>query len=185
MTELLDDKNPWYSHRHGLRQELDKLDKGRNTVVLEFGVGDGSSEVLHEYCSIYPMMKVVGFETNPIWFQDMKLKYALPNYTFNHIENWTNIVECLQSLGVYGADLTFVDQTPVEARMPAIDQLFKFSDKFILHDYPHYNMCNPPKEDIIPHELVVAGSWLYDTYTPNYELEWNIELRTLIFHPRI
>ena len=72
--------NPYYTHREYLQQELERLKDG--SVVLELGVGDGSSEVMGKFAKLHPNIKIYGLEPDVNWLYNTKMKYAqgLDNY---------------------------------------------------------------------------------------------------------
>lgn len=129
--------NPYYTHQPYLIQELEKLKDLPNVKILEFGVGDGSSAIFHEYALKYKNLQINAYETDGNWLNNMRDKYHLDNYIFNDVENWIDFLisdnfndEC---------DLIFIDQAPWEARIQTLDLIKNKSKVIILHDYDFYN----------------------------------------------
>lgn len=128
--------NPHYTHRPFLEAELKKLPKDKNCTILELGVGDGSSLLINNHCSSNLNHKAISFETDALWYNKMKLTYELPNYNFYIINEWSNFSNLFNEPHY---DLVFVDQSPWQARIDAIDYLINKTNVFILHDYDYYN----------------------------------------------
>ena len=140
-------ENGYYTHRPYLKQELDSLLSLKKDVkVLEFGTGDGSSEVLNQYAQNNPGLSIIGFESDKAWYDSMKGKYELPNYQMIFVEDWDKLLETY-AFNQY--DLVFVDQGPTfEVRMRTIDRLIDSTRTIILHDYDYYNRELQKIEDI-------------------------------------
>jgi hypothetical protein len=162
------------THQKYTSEELDNLKS--NSVVLELGVGNGSSPLMYEFCKNNPDSTVVSFETDAVWFDQIFAKYGdLPNYIFNLIEDWSDLVNHI-SEDKY--DLVFVDQSPWWARIESIDLLKDKSDLFILHDYDFFNkpenewVKNKPTDIYVNDET----SWLGQTYSDGFVLEDNYKI---------
>lgn len=141
INSLMSTKDGWYSHRRSLVKELSKLDFSEEVNILEFGTGYGSAEIFVEYIKKYSNIKVTSFENNKMWFEEMKLKFSLPNYNFYFSEDWVKTFESIDFSKKY--DIAFVDQAPWEARILTIDFLTnKNVPTIILHDYDQYNRNN-------------------------------------------
>lgn len=126
--------NSYYTHQEYLKRELLSLKK--TAKVLELGVGEGSSPIMHEFCKNNPRAKVFAYENDESWLNGMRSKYELKNYTFNHISEWNQLEDMI---GINKFDLVFVDQSPWEARTYSIDILKDITKVFIVHDYDYYN----------------------------------------------
>jgi hypothetical protein len=162
------------THQKYTKKELDNLKS--NSVVLELGVGNGSSPLMYEFCKSNPESKVISFETDGAWFEQMFKKYGdLDNYIFNLIEDWNDLENHLSS-DEY--DLVFVDQSPWWARIESIDLLKDKCNLFVLHDYNFFNQSinewvKSPCNDICIND---ETSWLGQRYSENFILEDNYEL---------
>ena len=178
-------QDPFITHQKYTSRELCKLPN--SAVILELGVGNGSSPLMYDFCKNNPDSKVLAFETNSPWFNQMFEKYGdLPNYVFNLIEDWNN-------LGDYLTDeqyqLVFVDQSPWEARINSIDLLKDKVNTFILHDYDFYNKSEnswvaEPCNDIFIND---ETSWIGKKYSQEFDLEDNYEVLppTLVMEKKI
>lgn len=129
--------HPYYTHRKYLINSLNSLSKKDQINILEFGVGEGSSLIFHEFASKNKNFNITAFETDNLWLNETKNKYELDNYKFNYINNWDDLLVQENFNSEY--DLIFIDQSPWEARIKTIDLLIKKSKITILHDYDFYN----------------------------------------------
>jgi phospholipid N-methyltransferase len=133
--ESYESSNGWYSHRLYLFKELISLNDG--VSILEFGVGDGSSILIHDYCKENKNAQAIAFETDKNWFLKIKDQYELENYKFILLENWSNLQQYLENKTY---DLVFIDQSPWEARIESIDFLKNQCKTIMLHDYDFYQV---------------------------------------------
>ena len=162
------------THQKYTSEELDNLKS--NSVILELGVGNGSSPLMYEFCKNNPDSTVVSFETDAAWFEQMFAKYGdLPNYIFNLIEDWNDLENHLTQ-DEY--DLVFVDQSPWWARIESINLLKDKSKLFILHDYDYFNKDDNEWVKNSPNDIYVNDetSWLGQTYSDEFVLEDNYEI---------
>jgi hypothetical protein len=162
------------THQKYTSEELDNLKS--NSVVLELGVGNGSSPLMYEFCKNNPDSTVVSFETDAAWFEQMFAKYGdLPNYIFNLIEDWNDLENYLTQ-DEY--DLVFVDQSPWWSRIESINLLKDKSKLFILHDYDYFNKDDNEWVKNSPTDIYVNDetSWLGQTYSGEFVLEDNYEI---------
>lgn len=172
------------THQKYTSEELSKLKD--NSIVLELGVGNGSSPLMYEFCKENPTCTVQSFETDAVWFEKMFAKYGdLPNYVFNLIENWNDLKDHTPE-DKY--DLTFVDQAPWMARIESIDLLKDKCDLFILHDYDFFNNSDNPWVESSCNNIYVSddSSWLGQKYLTDFNMEDNYEVLppTLILRKR-
>ena len=149
-----------YSHRPYLQKELDGLDLSKKTTILELGMGNGSSELIHNFCKENKSVRAAGFDNHDEWFNKIKNAFTLPNYSFHLIPDWSNIVSAVaESLGnkTDQFDIVFVDCAPWSARIDCMDLLSAKTKVFILHDYDYYLNDSP------------------NFFTNKYGKEYNIE----------
>jgi hypothetical protein len=169
--------NPYYSHQQYLTEELGKL-SGR-PLILEFGVGDGSSSVLRSFAIQKPEFRIRSYESDGNWFNKMKVKYPAANYCFNYVASWDKLFQETVFNEVY--DLVFVDSSPWDARIQAIDAVRKTAKVIILHDYDWFN--KGVIEDIYSTK---KGSFYYTKYGKEFKFEGYHEIYpgTLIMRKR-
>ena len=158
------------THQEYTKKELESL-KGKK-IVLELGVGNGSSPLMYNFCKNNPKARVISFETEQSWFNSMFEKYGeQENYVFNLIENWDDLSNHLPK-GTY--DLVFVDQAPWAARIDSINLLKDRTKTFILHDYDYYNQ----NQEVPCNNIYINDetSWLGQNYSNEFILEDNFEI---------
>lgn len=157
--------NAYYTHREFLIRELDKLDYTKEVNILEFGTGDGSAEILFEYAKKYPNLKIKAFDNDKDWLSSMMNKYSLPNYVFEFVNDWDDMLNSYNFLEKY--DLLFIDQAPWEARISTLNKLGEFSSVVIIHDYDYYN------KGITPQIYNVGVGSFFEKYNNKFTLEGN------------
>jgi len=130
----------YYSHQKYLIEELNKLDYSKPMVVLEFGTGDGSASILQSFALKYPNLRIESFENDFGWYDKMANKYPADNYHFHHVDSWDKFFKNAE-YGYFDEiyDLVFIDSSPWESRVQAIDAVRKKAKVIILHDYAYYN----------------------------------------------
>jgi hypothetical protein len=152
--------NTFYTHQPFLIEILQMMDTEKEINCLEFGVGDGSSSIFHDFAKKNKNMNIESFEHDISWFSTMKNKYSLSNYIFNLIE-WENFDYSKYKQKIY--DLVFVDQGVWDARIKTIDELIGNSKIIILHDYCYYNGMNPV-ENVLDKNSVGDGTFFHKKY---------------------
>ena len=157
--------NPYYTHRPYLQKELDllipKIDN-KKINILELGVGDGSSELFHKFAQLSNNISIIGIETDIQWANQIKTKYSLNNYEIKWIKTWD--IDIYKNINNKFYDLVFIDQSPWEARIEALDYLSDTNafTTAILHDYDYYN-STINKYDI-------GSNSFFSKYLDQYEL---------------
>lgn len=162
------------THQNYTKQELSNLSDG--SIVLELGVGNGSSPLMYEFCKNNSSSTVISFETDAVWFEQMFDKYGdLPNYVFNLIEDWDDLKNHVNEKEY---DLVFVDQSPWWARIESIDLLKEKSKVIILHDYDYFNKNGHEWVKNTCNDIYIndESSWLGQTYSDRFILEDNYEV---------
>lgn len=107
------------SHRPLLFLALNNINKG---VVIEFGSGDGSTNLMERLCRELGH-KFISYETNTEWGS----KYP----SVRIIDNYDNIK---LSEGEYKASLLFIDSAPGEQRKELIAKHSNNADVIVIHD---------------------------------------------------
>ena len=158
--------NPYITHQEYLKKEL--LSLRNSAVILELGVGNGSSPLMYDFCKKNPKSKVISFENDQVWFENIFNQYGeLDNYIFNLIDEWSNLPKYLSEKSF---DLVFVDQAPWEARIESIDFVKDKTKTFVVHDYDYYN--GNYESTYINDE----NSWWAKTYGSEFNFEDNYEI---------
>lgn len=87
-------------------------------TVIEFGCGEGSTELLREYCN----------EKNRLFYSYENNKEYADKFGVNYIEDW-NQLEIIQPIG-----LLFIDHAPGDQRKIDIERHANKADVIIVHD---------------------------------------------------
>jgi len=171
--------NPFYTHQKYLTEELSKLDYSKPALVLEFGTGDGSASVFQSFALKYPNLRIKSFETDFIWMQNTYQKYNADNYHFYHVDSWDKYFQNHEFNESY--DLVFVDSSPWDSRLQAIDAVKTNAKVIILHDYDWFN-----KGVIDDIKSVSEGSFYHTKYASEFNLKGYTELypETLIMRKK-
>lgn len=168
--------NPYYTHQQSLINTLNLFENSKKINILEFGAGEGSSSVFNEYAQKNSKIKIQAFEHDSSWLVDMKNKYSLSNYTFNHAD-WESFDYTEFKKSKY--DLIFIDQGDWDARITTIDELRNNSKYIILHDYCYYNGFRGsqiPETDKEWALSVGENTFFHTKYSNDFELLTETEL---------
>ena len=118
-------ESEWYSHRPMLFMALEST----NGLVVEMGMGNGSTQLIREYCAEKRRFK--SYETNNDWFinigNNMKDTPLYSYASFHLVENYSNIAET-------GIDLLFIDSAPGEQRKELIEKFASHTNIIVVHD---------------------------------------------------
>lgn len=128
--------HPFYTHRKYLIEQIEKLDLTKPNIILEFGTGIGSGEIFSEYTKKYPNLKVISYEHDVEWFNQMKIQYENKNYEFNLVE-WDKFDYSLLKNKQY--NIVFVDQGIWVERARTVDEMIDNSNVIIVHDFDYFN----------------------------------------------
>lgn len=93
--------------------------------VLELGMGDYSTPILHHLCQD---RHLVSTEYKKDWMEKFK-DLESPIHKIFHVEDWDSFDINMHSWGV-----AFVDHSPGERRVADIDRLINIADFVIVHD---------------------------------------------------
>ncbi len=171
--------NPYYTHQETLTRILNSFNYENEINCLEFGSGDGSSIIFHEFALKNKNLKIESFEHDEAWLNNMKSKYELPNYKFNLVD-WENIDYTPLKNKTY--DLVFVDQGNWESRIKTIDELTFNANCIILHDYCYYNGFGP---GMIPTPNMDFNSVDENSFFKKYHKHFNLIGETKLYPPTL
>ena len=129
--------NPYHTHQKYLIEELDRLDYSKPVIVLEFGTGDGSASILQSFARRYPNLRIDSYENDLNWFCKTSGKYPADNYHFHQVESWDSFFD--KAVFNESYDLVFVDSSPWDVRIQAIEAVKDRAIVIILHDYDWFN----------------------------------------------
>ncbi len=125
------------SHKKYLTEELEKLDYSKLVHVLEFGTGDGSAAILRAFAKRNPNLRIDSYEDDLNWFHKTSGKYPADNYHFHQVESWDSFFGKAVLNESY--DLVFIDSSPWDTRIQAIEAVKDSAKVIILHDYDWFN----------------------------------------------
>lgn len=119
--EFLNSPANWDNHRNLLWPALECTKR----KVVEFGVGDGSTPYLHDYCKSKGR-ELISYENNEEWFKKFK-HYKSKTHQLVLVQQWSDIE--IDDIGVL-----LIDHAPGERRK---EDIKKFADKawiIVCHD---------------------------------------------------
>ena len=125
MKEFVKEITSWNNHRPLLFLALEETEKGN---VIEMGCGDGSTQVLHDYCKA-AKRKLISMDSNKEYIDKYEeLKNA--KHKFLLVENWEEAVD----ENIKGATVVLIDHAPGEDRGFRLKQLEGFKGIVVCHD---------------------------------------------------
>ena len=123
--------DPWQSHRPILEHYARKTDG----PILELGIGDDSTPLLHEICKDKNRF-LISVENDPAW-RDKYSHYRCKNHAILYVDDWSKV----SIFKDFFFSIVFVDVAPWEERIPLV-KLFKQQmnnvEYLILHDSEHF-----------------------------------------------
>lgn len=162
--------NAYYTHQKYLTEELNKLNFSMPVIALEFGTGDGSASIFHQFVNEFRNLRVESYDDNHSWYRNMKEKYYHPNYNFNYAGSWDELF-LKGDILCFNYDLVFVDAGPdFDARIKIINYIKANVKVIVLHDYDFYN-----KGIMDDHYFVGKGSFFGERYSDEFILQGNNE----------
>ena len=127
---LQHEENEYFTHQPVLLRAL-KLSIG---PVLELGCGEGSTNLIHRYCSRHGR-SIVTVEHDISWMSRYTDKFTSEQHEFIHTTNWNDAIEKLSSRS-WG--LVFIDQGDWNARKESFKRLKDCADYIVLHDCDYF-----------------------------------------------
>lgn len=121
--------------------------------IIEFGCGNGSTDLLHELCKKDGRL-LISIDDDAEWLNQFSQKYAddtwhkfffVPGKTKENNDDptrWINFLETHHHITTMNFDLCFIDQNPWLARVETIKKMIQVSKYIILHDFNYYPMHN-------------------------------------------
>lgn len=129
ITDFLADLNDWSNHRPLLWYALEETKTG---VVVECGMGGGSTPYLHQYCKD-ANRNLLSFETDKAWIEQFK-HFDTTDHLFegwqhgiSYVEDWGNLMELDPSV-------ILIDNAPGIMRKEVIKQWADFTGIMVIHD---------------------------------------------------
>lgn len=121
-------RNAFYTHQPVLQHVLNTINTGD---VLEFGVGEGSTHIMHKVC-YEQNRRLVSIEGSKEWLGKY-LAYETLNHTLAHF-TVDGILTKEYQFFKEKFSIVFVDAAPAEIRMAFILLMKNNVDYFIVHD---------------------------------------------------
>ena len=131
-------ENPFGTHRKVLIDILNSLPT--SSLIIELGVGFGSSSIFNKYSQSNPNVHIYSYETDEKYLKKISEKYQRVNYIFNYVESYT-LVDLYSNFE--DIDLVFIDQSPWQSRIDSMLLLSNKTSIFILHDFDYYTKKYP------------------------------------------
>ena len=161
--------DPNSTHHDFLKASLDflisKTPDNVEIFMVEVGTGGTSSRVMRSYLERYSQMRLISFENDFKWFQTYKINYSTNDrhaLVFVENDSWdTTIKESLNKVSKNASVFSFIDSSPWESRIQALDVLRNRSDIFLIHDvdfFPHNNLFG---KEIKPIKYAPANPFFY------------------------
>jgi len=115
--------------------------------VIEFGCGEGSTELIHELCK-KEKRKVISLDDNFEWLQKHKEKYESEQSKFIYVpksntsdpedaSHWQKILKT-EEIGKTDWDVVFIDQSPWMARYYTLLTFKDTAQYIIIHDCDYF-----------------------------------------------
>lgn len=158
----------YFTHQPVLMKAL-KLSQGD---VLELGCGDGSTEIIHNYCMKHGR-KVLTVEHDKEWLLKYQNRFQGSHHEYMLTVDWYSLIDSL--IGRQWG-LVFIDQTSWNERAYSFTKLKDFAEFIVLHDSDYF-----PENNLLG-KLVRP----YHTNGPNDlgERDWSGEIKFYKeFHP--
>jgi hypothetical protein len=150
--------NPYGTHQPVL-YEICSQTEG---PIIEFGCGNGSTDLLHEICKKQKRL-LISVDDNESWLRKYSQKYLGDGYEndnsgwhkfffvagkngndHQNCDHWISFLDNAPLLKEIDFDVCFVDQSPWQARLETIKRLRSKSRYIILHDcdfFPEHNIA--------------------------------------------
>jgi hypothetical protein len=148
--------NPYATHQPVLYE----IAKNTTGPIIEFGCGDGSTEILHEICKKEQRL-LISIDDDFEWLSKFTNKYLGDGYEEDNSgwhkfffvpgktaennddpERWIRFLDTFELIQKVYFDLCFIDQNPWLGRVETIKRMRNKSTFIILHDCNYYPMHN-------------------------------------------
>lgn len=129
-TKFRHEEDAYFTHQPILMKAL-KLSEGD---VLELGCGEGSTEMIHNYCTKHGR-KVLTVEHDKNWLLKYQNKFQGNSHEYMLITDWYSFVDSM--IGRKWG-LIFIDQTSWEERAYSFTKLKNYTQFIVLHDCDYF-----------------------------------------------
>jgi hypothetical protein len=128
-------KDPYGTHK----AFLEYYTKNTTGDILEFGLGEVSTELLRRYIS--DDRKLVSIDNDEDWIKSMKDQYPpKKNHIYMYTDDWKEKIAEMANKQKWS--IVFIDQSPWEARMDAMNAFKDIADYVIVHDVDYFPKNN-------------------------------------------
>jgi hypothetical protein len=119
--EFIGELDNWCSHRPALWDAL-QLTTGK---VIELGVGQGSTERLHDLC-LEANRNLESYDNSNEWLGEFSHFLSSLNHRFVNVTNWDDVnLDC---------SLLFIDHSPGERRKIDLERAAQIAEVIVIHD---------------------------------------------------
>jgi hypothetical protein len=142
--------NPYATHQHVLKAIVQKT----TGPIIEFGSGDGSTDVLHEMCKKNKRL-LITLDDDLNWLDRYRRKYLGDGYNLENTgwhkiifvpgkkkggnpAHWVKFFESFKLLQTVNFDVCFIDQAPWLARFETVKLLKDKAHYIIVHDCDYF-----------------------------------------------
>lgn len=115
--------NNFNSHQPVLKEYIEKT----SGLIIEFGMGDGSTELIHAY-AIFGERNIISYENNREYYD--RFKHMNYKHQVIFVENWNEVK-------AQEADIVFIDHAPAARRHIDAIRFSKLAQYVIVHDTEH------------------------------------------------
>lgn len=161
--------------------------------IIEFGCGYGSTDILHEICRKSGRI-LISIEDDEEWLNQFSPKYLGDGYELDNsgwhkfyfvpgkkdhtsCEHWLTFFKEHKELFDDQYALTFVDQSPWQARLETIKKFRSISKYIILHDcdfFPEYHFAGKTVLHT-DYENSIPGIYEFDDIISHYKLYYPLK----------
>src|SRR5574343_182158 len=124
-------QDPYSTHQPVLYSAVKAVS---NSIVVEFGIGNGSTALLHDVCG-ENKNSLFSYDNSEDWVNKFK-SFENEYHKLKYGADWNKTIEEVGLFGEIG--LLFVDQAPWEARHQSIIELGNKANIIILHDADYF-----------------------------------------------
>jgi hypothetical protein len=149
----------WNNHLPLLGQSFDHLEKEcKSLTVVEYGMGEGSTPQLHEYCQKKGHM-LYSFDNSEEWASAFK-KYESKTHKIRAVYSWDDITQQVIRMK---PDLVLIDHAPGERRCEDVGLLMHHARIIVIHD------SEPWATGYKMYPLIDTFNYVQHQFSPEYK----------------
>lgn len=149
---------------------ISKTPANSEIIMVEVGTGGASSRVLRTYLEHNVMTRLISFENDPVWLEKYKvnfLPHARHSLVYVKDDKWDSAITSAIKENSNGAKiLSFIDSSPWESRIQALNALRAESEILLIHDvdyFPHNTFFG---RETMPIKYAPANAFFYGKLKP-------------------